>query len=157
MTAISILIPVYNVHAYLAECLDSLLAQDFQDWEAICVNDGSTDDSLDILNAYAQKDKRFIVISQENQGLSGARNTAMQHFSGEWALFLDSDDMFAPKALSTLYTIAKESKQDVVIAPSFGTTDQEPPAPTGLYQVCSPSLETLLKHRHQHSSCEADH
>lgn len=70
---ISIVIPVYNVERYLRQCLDSIVNQSFSDFEVICINDGSTDNSLESLNEYASKDKRFIVLSQENQGLSVAR------------------------------------------------------------------------------------
>lgn len=89
---ISIIVPVYNVEAYLSKCLDSLIHQTYSDIEIICVNDGSTDRSLEILKKYADKDERIKVISQENQGLSSARNTGILHASGEWIMFVDSDD-----------------------------------------------------------------
>lgn len=89
---ISIIVPVYNVAAYLPQCLDSLINQTYQDIEIICVNDGSTDGSLDILEEYAAKDTRVKIVSQPNQGLSGARNTGMQLVRGEWTMFVDSDD-----------------------------------------------------------------
>lgn len=92
MPKISVIIPVYNVKKYLAECLDSVLNQTFQDFEIICVDDGSTDNSLDILKKYAEKDKRIKIFSQKNKGLSGARNTGLENISGEYCYFLDSDD-----------------------------------------------------------------
>lgn len=98
----SIIIPVYNVESYLRECLDSVMHQTFQGWEAICVNDGSTDDSLAILDEYANKDSRFKVISQNNGGLSAARNTGMDNAAGDYLLFLDSDDWLESKALETI-------------------------------------------------------
>ena len=98
----SIIIPVYNVEKYLRECLDSVLNQTFPDWEAVCVNDGSTDGSADILEEYAQKETRVKVISQPNGGLSAARNTGMKAVSGEYVLFLDSDDWLEPQALEVL-------------------------------------------------------
>ena len=88
----SIIIPVYNVEPYLRQCLDSVLAQTFGDWEAICVNDGSTDGSAAILEEYAVKDSRFKVITQANAGLSAARNTGLKEAQGDYVLFLDSDD-----------------------------------------------------------------
>ena len=88
----SIIIPVYNVAPYLRECLDSVLAQTFTDWEAICVDDGSTDGSGAILDEYAVKDNRFRVIHQSNAGVSSARNKALDEAQGEWICFLDSDD-----------------------------------------------------------------
>ena len=89
---ISIIVPVYNVAPYLPQCLDSLVNQTYRDLEIICVNDGSKDNSLEILEEYAQKDKRIRIINQSNQGLSGARNTGIQQAQGEWTMFVDSDD-----------------------------------------------------------------
>ncbi len=89
---ISIIIPVYNVEKYLSQCLDSLVNQTFKDIEIICVNDGSPDNSLEILNSYAQKDSRVKVISQENSGASIARNNALDHVTGEYIMFVDGDD-----------------------------------------------------------------
>ena len=100
----SIIIPVYNVVGYLRECLESVLHQTFQEWEAICVNDGSTDDSLIILKEYAAKDSRFKVVSQTNGGLSAARNTGLGNATGEYVLFLDSDDWLESNILENLDT-----------------------------------------------------
>lgn len=98
----SIIIPVYNVEQYLCDCLDSVLNQTMSDWEAICVNDGSTDGSAAILEAYAGKDARLIVIEQSNGGLSSARNTGLDAAKGEFVLFLDSDDWLESDALQML-------------------------------------------------------
>ena len=92
MPKFSIVIPVYNVENYLAECLDSVLAQTFKDFEVICVNDGSTDKSGEILKSYAQKDDRIKIIYKENGGLSSARNEGLKYVAGELCYFLDSDD-----------------------------------------------------------------
>lgn len=89
---VSVIIPVYNVENYLRDALDSLRNQTHSNFEAICVNDGSTDNSLDILNEYAQKDSRFIVVSQENQGQGIARNKAIDMATGDYIFFLDPDD-----------------------------------------------------------------
>ena len=102
----SIIIPVYNVAPYLRECLDSVLAQTFTEWEAICVDDGSTDGSGGILDEYAAKDVRFKVIHQVNAGVSAARNRALEVVSGEWLTFLDGDDRIDPVRLQTLFSIA---------------------------------------------------
>ncbi|MBP5343643.1 MAG: glycosyltransferase family 2 protein [Alphaproteobacteria bacterium] len=152
MPKISVLIPVYNVQNYLAECLDSVLAQDFQDWEAICVNDGSTDNCATILSDYANKDARFKVISQFNQGLSAARNAALDIAIGDWVIFLDSDDMLAPNALSRLYHVAQESNQPVIVSTSFGIIGQNNLTRNTSYQVCQPALELLLKNPKGYSS-----
>lgn len=98
----SFIIPVYNVAPYLRECLDSVLAQTCPDWEAVCVNDGSTDDSLAILQEYAAKEKRIHVINQPNEGLSSARNNALFETHGEYIFFLDSDDWIVPDTLERL-------------------------------------------------------
>lgn len=92
MPKFSIIIPVYNVAPYLRECLDSVLAQTFTDWEAICVDDGSTDDSGAILDEYAANDSRFHVTHQANAGVSAARNVALDVARGEWLAFADGDD-----------------------------------------------------------------
>lgn len=96
----SIIIPVYNVAPYLRECLDSVLAQTFTDWEAICVDDGSTDGSGAILDEYAECDPRFRVIHQTNSGVSAARNNGIEHATGEWISFVDSDDYVTNDYLS---------------------------------------------------------
>lgn len=98
----SIIIPVYNVKQYLRECLDSVLNQSFPDWEAVCVNDGSTDGSAAILEEYAGKENRLEVITQPNGGLSAARNTGLEAAKGEYVLFLDSDDWLESHALEVL-------------------------------------------------------
>ncbi len=89
---ISIIVPVYNVEAYLPQCLDSLIKQTYQDLEIICVNDGSTDGSLEILHQYAAKDKRIKLITRENRGISASRNEGLENVSGEYVMFVDSDD-----------------------------------------------------------------
>ncbi|GHT00385.1 hypothetical protein FACS1894108_12310 [Planctomycetales bacterium] len=91
---VSVIIPVYNVETYLAECLDSVLHQTYGNLEIICVNDGSTDNSAAILAQYAERDNRIKVITRENGGLSAARNSAMAVMTGQYVLFLDSDDYF---------------------------------------------------------------
>ena len=100
----SIIIPIYNIAPYLRECLDSVASQTFVDWEAICVDDGSTDDSAMILYEVAAQDSRFKVVRQPNSGVAAARNAALDLVSGEWVLFLDGDDLYAPEALNVLST-----------------------------------------------------
>lgn len=100
----SVIIPVYNVESYLRDCLDSVLNQTFADWEAICVNDGSTDGSANILDEYAARESRLKVITQPNGGLSAARNVGIDAAEGEYVLFLDSDDWLEKNALEVLST-----------------------------------------------------
>ena len=111
---VSIVVPVYNVEKYLRECVDSLLAQDFQDCEILLVNDGSTDSSPAICEEYARRDGRIRVIHQENQGLSAARNTGIDAAQGEYLLFVDSDDYLPEGALSHLHALAVEHNADFV-------------------------------------------
>ncbi|MDD4519384.1 MAG: glycosyltransferase [Alphaproteobacteria bacterium] len=111
---ISIIIPVYNVVKYLDRCLKSILNQSFDNWEAICMNDGSTDNCGQILEKYARKDKRFKVITQKNQGLSMARNNALKVSCGDYISFLDSDDAMHPQCLEIAYTLAQKHSADLV-------------------------------------------
>lgn len=111
----SIIIPVYNVAPYLRECLDSVLAQTFTDWEAICVDDGSTDGSGAILDEYAVKDKRFRVIHQANAGVSAARNAALVTAEGEWFLFLDGDDVLRTDGLEVFVPFASKGECDGIL------------------------------------------
>ena len=114
MPKVSVIIPVYGVEKYLLTCLDSVLAQTFTDWEAICVNDGSPDDCGKILEKYAQKDQRIKVITQKNQGLSMARNNGLKQAKGEYILFLDSDDFIYPQLLEICVSLAEKEKAQVV-------------------------------------------
>lgn len=90
----SILVPVYNVENFLSECLDTIINQSFKDFELICINDGSTDKSLEILQCYSKKDFRIKVITKKNQGLLWARRDAIKIAKGEYILFIDSDDKY---------------------------------------------------------------
>ena len=98
----SIIIPVYNVEKYLQACLDSVLGQTFSDWEAICVNDGSSDKSGAILEENEIKDDRIKVINQSNAGTAAARNTGLRAAQGDYVFFLDSDDWLEPESLQII-------------------------------------------------------
>ena len=110
----SIVIPVYNVAPYLRESLDSVLAQTLTDWEAICVDDGSTDASGAILDAYAAKDARFKVIHQPNGGVSAARNVALEKVQGDWVGFADPDDVLHRDWLSNFKQLIDSHDVDIV-------------------------------------------
>ena len=114
MPKISIIVPVYNVEKYLSQCLDSILTQTFKDFECICVNDGSTDNSLSTLQEYANKDSRIKIMNQENKGLSGARNTALKVADGQYITFIDSDDFVSSDYLGKLLTVAEKENSDIV-------------------------------------------
>ena len=105
---ISIIIPVYNVSEYLDKCLTSVIGQTYSDLEIVCVNDGSTDSSLDILKKYSRLEKRIIIVDQENVGLSGARNSGLAKSSGDFVMFLDSDDWLAQNACEVVIGIAEK-------------------------------------------------
>lgn len=109
---ISVVIPVYNTEDYIAACLDSVIENTFKDFEIICVNDGSTDNTLKILNDYADKYEKIKVISKENSGPSDTRNMGMEAAQGEYILFIDSDDYIEPKTLEFLYAEAKKDDLD---------------------------------------------
>ena len=112
---VSVVIPVYNVELYLSQCLESLLSQTLKEIEIICVDDGSTDSSLDILDIFASKDNRIKVLKQKNQGTGIARNTGMDVASGDYIIFLDSDDFFDATMLAEMYQSAVENQSDVVV------------------------------------------
>ncbi len=99
---VSIVIPVYNTEAYLERCLESVLAQTYTDWEGILVNDGSRDGSLALCKSYAERDSRFRIIDQANQGLSMARNAGVAISRGEYIAFLDSDDRLEPETIQVV-------------------------------------------------------
>lgn len=111
---VSVVVPVYNVSAYLPECLDSLVSQTLHNIEIICVDDGSTDDSLKIALEYAKRDKRISVYSQRNRGLSAARNTGASFAHGRYIHFTDSDDMLEATALEKLSDRAYKDKLEVI-------------------------------------------
>lgn len=116
MTKLSIIVPVYNVENYLRKCINSLLTQDIDknDYEIIIVNDGSTDGSLDIANELVSKSDNIRVVSQNNKGLSGARNTGINNAKGDYIWFVDSDDFVKQNCLHTLLNTAYEKDLDVL-------------------------------------------
>ncbi len=124
---LSIIVPVYNVGAYLENCLDSVISQSYQNVEVILVNDGSTDNSKDICQVYVQKDNRFRLINQENRGLASARNTGLSYASGELITFLDSDDAVKPETYEAAVNVLNNNRDcDHVQFPLYklyGTVD----------------------------------
>jgi glycosyltransferase involved in cell wall biosynthesis len=122
---ISIIIPTYNAEKYLIRCLDSVLNQTYQNFEVICVNDGSKDLSLEILKEFKNKDDRIIIINQENSGRSVARNAGCKLIRGDYVVFLDSDDALPPYALELMHNTAIESCSDIVISDSFLYTSKK--------------------------------
>ena len=114
MAKISVVVPVYNVEKYLKECIDSIINQTLEDIEIICVNDGSTDSSLDILNDYAKKDSRIIVINKSNSGYGHTMNMGLNAATGEYIGIIESDDFADKNMFEDLYKLAKEYDADIV-------------------------------------------
>ena len=112
---VSVIVPVYNVEQYLPQCLDSIVNQTLENIEIICVNDSSTDNSLNILNHYAEKDPRIKVVTQPNGGAGAARNRGLSLAAGKYLSFLDSDDFFEPDMLELAYNKAVCDKADFVV------------------------------------------
>lgn len=121
---VSVVIPVYNVEKYLAECVDSVLGQSYTDYEIILVDDGATDASGRMCDEYALKDSRIRVIHQPNGGLSAARNTGLREVQGEYVYFLDSDDYIEPYALEHLTALAEKERADVVFFDGYVFFDE---------------------------------
>lgn len=113
MPAISVIVPMYNAEAYVGECLESLMAQTFKDFEVIVIDDGSTDNSTRVVASVSASDARFRLIGQPNKGPSEARNTGLKIAHGEWIAFVDSDDKVAENYLETLITMVLETDAEI--------------------------------------------
>lgn len=112
---VTVVVPVYNTAAYLRECLDSLVGQTLQDVEVICVDDGSTDESPTILEEYAARDERVRVLRQKNQFAGAARNNGLEHATGKYVMFCDSDDFMAQDALELMWAQCEQDEADVCV------------------------------------------
>ena len=121
---VSIIVPIYNVEEYLVKCLDSLVNQTLKEIEIICINDGSTDNSLEILKAYAQKDDRITVINKKNSGVSDARNTGLEMANGEYVMFVDSDDYLEIQTCQSIYEKIKKDNSNLLIFNYFLVTQE---------------------------------
>ena len=115
MPLVSVIIPIYNTEDYLREALDSVINQTYKDMEIICINDGSIDGSLKILEEYAQKDNRIVIHNQENKGLPATKNVGVSLARGKYITFVDSDDTISPNTIETSVQIAEEKDCDVVV------------------------------------------
>ena len=115
MINISVIVPIYNGEGHIGKCLDSILNQTEKDIEIICINDGSTDSSFDVLLEYQKKDSRITVINQRNHGVSFSRNEGMRISRGDYIAFVDCDDCLEKKMLEILYRNIKDSGADVAI------------------------------------------
>ena len=113
---ISVIVPVYNVERYLPRCIDSILNQTFKNIEIIIINDGSTDNSKIILDKYCKNNNNIKLIDKNNEGLSQARNDGLKHASGEFVMFVDSDDWIELDMISVMYKYLVENNSDVIIS-----------------------------------------
>ena len=144
MPSISVIVPVYKVEAFLHRCVDSILAQTFEDFELILVDDGSPDGCGMICDDYAAKDHRVHVIHQQNGGLSAARNSGidwvMKHSSSRWLAFVDSDDWVHPSYLQTLYAAAEQTCSKISACGFFRTSGEDFPQEQD-FSICGMSAD----------------
>lgn len=133
MDKISVIIPVYNVERYLRECLDSIINQTYRNLEIICIDDGSPDNSINILKDYSKIDNRIFIKQQQNRGLSKARNEGIKISTGKYLIFVDSDDWLPLDAIELLYKKIKKENSDIVIGGRITITNfkRENFIPTG--------------------------
>ncbi len=115
MVKLSIIIPVYNVESYISQCLESILSQSFKEFEIICVNDGSSDNSIEVLQKFKEKDDRIIIIDKKNEGSGVARNVGLSIAEGKYIYFVDGDDWIEKNALEKMVSKADELKTDILI------------------------------------------
>lgn len=135
--AVSVLVPVYNVSQYLRQCLDSLINQTLKDIEIICVNDGSTDDSLEILEEYAFSDQRIVIVNKPNGGLPSARNAGLDVARGRYIGFVDGDDFVDANMFRRMYKTAVSNNCDIVVCGAH-TYPKEVESSTWIQDVISP-------------------
>lgn len=147
---ISVVIPVYNKVEYIAKCLEHILQQDFEDFEIICVDDGSTDNSGAICDEWAQKDLRVRVIHTENGGVTAARRKGVEAAQGSYIIFVDADDLLLPGALTTLYKAISDADADEVIA-RFRTQDNvySPVVYEGLVEDVTPLIKAIATNKNR--------
>lgn len=158
---VSIIIPVYNVEKYLNDCLNSILLQTYKNYEVIIINDGSTDNSLNIANQYCHVNNKFKVYTKENSGLGDSRNFGLKYAKGEYVLFIDSDDSINLNYIEDCYNAAKQNDADIVFASLYFDFLQKPSKnyliepvtkfdklPIELINLNSPTIPTkFIKHQ----------
>ena len=135
MPLISVIVPVYNTAPWLGRCLESICAQTYRNLEILCVNDGSTDNSAEILAEYAAHDSRIKVFTQANAGLSAARNTALEHATGEWVTGVDSDDYLEPDICENAVSYAGDSVDIVYFGVQEVAEDASPMPPNPYFDL----------------------
>lgn len=123
MIKVSVIIPIYNAEKYIAECLESLINQTLKEIEIICVDDGSKDKSVSIIEEYKSRDNRIIYIKQNNQYAGVARNNGLKKANGKYIIFLDADDFFAKDMLATLFLVAQKRSTDIVVFGNYNYSE----------------------------------
>lgn len=142
---VSVVVPCYKVENYLAKCVDSILAQTYHNLEVILVNDGSPDRCGEICDAYAEKDPRVRVIHQTNQGLSQARNSGLEIATGDFILFVDSDDWIHESLVERLHRIASDGSADLAVSNLFRAESESVPEPSVDHQVLDLSQSEAIQ------------
>ncbi|MCL1786066.1 MAG: glycosyltransferase family 2 protein, partial [Alphaproteobacteria bacterium] len=145
---ISIIVPIYNAGKYLRPALESVQHQTFDNWECICVNDGSTDDSSAVVSEFAKSDKRFVPLNQINSGVSAARNAGLDAARGEFIAFLDQDDMLTPGALEHFVEMADKFNADLVRVRCTKIPDKFDLASAGKFFCPNPRVEFYPENPH---------
>ena len=138
---LSVVIPVYHVEKYIRQCLDSVLAQTYSNMEIIIIDDGGKDGSLAICQEYARRDERIRIISQENGGISKARNVGVEHSTANYVTFIDGDDFINPKMFDTMMKLMQEKEIDIV---SCGSTRKEIEPELGRGEITILDHDTLV-------------
>ena len=142
---ISVIVPIYNVAKYLPRCVDSICNQTYQNLEIILVDDGSTDNSLEICNQYADEDKRIRVLHQENKGVSSARNLGLDNVTGEFVTFVDADDWLVAHYVQRLFELIQTYHADIAIGGCLTIIESEKAIfPPATYQQRLVSKEEAL-------------
>lgn len=151
MAEVSIIVPVYQVEKYIRQCIDSILAQTFTDFELILVDDGSKDRSGQICDEYAGMDKRVKVIHQKNSGAAAARNSGMDQAIGDYFLFVDSDDYVVPTMVECLYEKVVKEKADIAVCNYlyFFENDREKDFSTSIKSEVLPGTEIFYNRKNE--------
>lgn len=151
MLQLSIIIPVYNLSTFVGRCIDSVCAHESTDFEVICINDGSTDNSFDVLQDYASRDNRIVVLNQKNAGVSSARNTGLSHARGRFVSFIDADDTVTSAYIPCMLSWCNQNNVDVVVF----SAELQPPVSwmanmlktkSALVQGKNAGMECLFRH-----------
>lgn len=141
---ISIIVPCYNVSAYVEKCITSIMAQSYKDIEIIPVNDGSKDSTLDILESLASKEERIHIVNKENAGVSAARNSGLKVATGKYVIFVDGDDYLAPEYVEYMLSLADKTDSDFCMSKNCFCRDEEPQIENDNVQIMTPAQATAL-------------